>query len=151
MTGIAVLRLGSGFPLQRKFDLNLRFASILGCLNHGLHRYILRSSVLRSAYSAEAAAKAGSCQDNRYNSAAILQDGRISKIYRKSQLPNYGVFDERRYLRIAEKDKLTGILISIWWTGNGRVGIFLFFLAEIAKGWPKLSVELRQAIVKMVW
>ncbi len=32
-----------------------------------------------------------------YNSAAVLQDGRISKIYRKAQLPNYGVFDERRY------------------------------------------------------
>jgi len=27
---ILVLRLRSGFPLQRKFDLNLRFASILG-------------------------------------------------------------------------------------------------------------------------
>ncbi len=40
---------------------------------------------------------AGSCQEASYNSAAVLQDGRISKIYRKAQLPNYGVFDERRY------------------------------------------------------
>jgi NAD+ synthase (glutamine-hydrolysing) len=40
---------------------------------------------------------AGSLGGNIYNSAAILQDGRISKIYRKGQLPNYGVFDERRY------------------------------------------------------
>jgi NAD+ synthase (glutamine-hydrolysing) len=39
------------------------------------------------------------CQDNRYNSAAVLQDGRISKIYRKAQLPNYGVFDEPRYFQ----------------------------------------------------
>jgi NAD+ synthase (glutamine-hydrolysing) len=34
---------------------------------------------------------------NNYNSAAVLQGGRVSKIYRKGQLPNYGVFDERRY------------------------------------------------------
>jgi len=32
-----------------------------------------------------------------YNSAAILQKGIIDKIYRKGLLPNYGVFDERRY------------------------------------------------------
>jgi len=34
-----------------------------------------------------------------YNSAAVLQGGEISKIYRKGLLPNYGVFDERRYFR----------------------------------------------------
>jgi len=34
-----------------------------------------------------------------YNSAAVLQNGSISKIYRKSQLPNYGVFDEQRYFQ----------------------------------------------------
>ena len=34
-----------------------------------------------------------------YNSAAVLQDGGISKIYRKGLLPNYGVFDERRYFQ----------------------------------------------------
>ncbi|MFB0553159.1 MAG: NAD+ synthase [Phycisphaerae bacterium] len=42
---------------------------------------------------------AESYQGNNYNSAAILQDGRISKIYRKAQLPNYGVFDEPRYFQ----------------------------------------------------
>ncbi len=31
------------------------------------------------------------------NSAAVLRDGRVSKVYRKAQLPNYGVFDEQRY------------------------------------------------------
>jgi NAD+ synthase (glutamine-hydrolysing) len=36
---------------------------------------------------------------NSYNSAAVLQGGRISKIYRKARLPNYGVFDERRYFQ----------------------------------------------------
>jgi NAD+ synthase (glutamine-hydrolysing) len=34
-----------------------------------------------------------------YNSAAVLQAGKVSKIYRKGMLPNYGVFDERRYFQ----------------------------------------------------
>ncbi|MDD5064582.1 MAG: NAD+ synthase [Phycisphaerae bacterium] len=34
-----------------------------------------------------------------FNSLAVLQKGKITKIYRKSILPNYGVFDERRYFR----------------------------------------------------
>jgi len=42
---------------------------------------------------------AESYQKASYNSAAVLKDGRISKIYRKGQLPNYGVFDERRYFQ----------------------------------------------------
>ena len=32
-----------------------------------------------------------------YNSAAVISDGKIVDIYRKKLLPNYGVFDERRY------------------------------------------------------
>ena len=32
-----------------------------------------------------------------HNSLAILQSGKISKVYRKVLLPNYGVFDEKRY------------------------------------------------------
>jgi NAD+ synthase (glutamine-hydrolysing) len=32
-----------------------------------------------------------------YNAAAILRDGGIMGVYRKHELPNYGVFDERRY------------------------------------------------------
>jgi len=40
---------------------------------------------------------AESCQEDSYNSAAVLQYGQVRKIYRKAQLPNYGVFDERRY------------------------------------------------------
>jgi len=33
----------------------------------------------------------------RYNSAAVLKAGKVWKVYRKGMLPNYGVFDERRY------------------------------------------------------
>ncbi len=36
-------------------------------------------------------------QNKTYNSAALLKNGRISKIYRKSMLPNFSVFDEQRY------------------------------------------------------
>ena len=32
-----------------------------------------------------------------YNSAAVLADGRVAHVYRKVYLPNYGVFDEKRY------------------------------------------------------
>jgi NAD+ synthase (glutamine-hydrolysing) len=32
-----------------------------------------------------------------YNAAAVLGDGAVQYVYRKLHLPNYGVFDERRY------------------------------------------------------
>src|SRR5262245_55776987 len=32
-----------------------------------------------------------------YNSLAVLADGEVQGVYRKCDLPNYGVFDERRY------------------------------------------------------
>ncbi|HEU4808683.1 MAG TPA: nitrilase-related carbon-nitrogen hydrolase, partial [Homoserinimonas sp.] len=32
-----------------------------------------------------------------YNAASILREGRLERTYRKRRLPNYGVFDERRY------------------------------------------------------
>jgi NAD+ synthase (glutamine-hydrolysing) len=37
--------------------------------------------------------------EKSFNSLAVLQDGKIQKIYHKSVLPNYGVFDERRYFQ----------------------------------------------------
>src|SRR5580765_4470291 len=35
-----------------------------------------------------------------YNAASVLRDGRIETTYRKRELPNYAVFDERRYFDI---------------------------------------------------
>jgi NAD+ synthase (glutamine-hydrolysing) len=35
-----------------------------------------------------------------YNSASVLRDGRIAGTYRKRELPNYAVFDERRYFAV---------------------------------------------------
>ncbi|MGZ8633077.1 MAG: nitrilase-related carbon-nitrogen hydrolase, partial [Solirubrobacteraceae bacterium] len=37
--------------------------------------------------------------DDAYNAAAVLADGAIQAIYRKVNLPNYGVFDELRYFQ----------------------------------------------------
>ncbi|MBM4327279.1 MAG: NAD+ synthase, partial [Deltaproteobacteria bacterium] len=37
-------------------------------------------------------------QDNKvYNAAALIHDGRLMDVYHKIELPNYGVFDEKRY------------------------------------------------------
>jgi len=35
-----------------------------------------------------------------YNAASVLRDGRIEANYRKRELPNYAVFDERRYFEV---------------------------------------------------
>lgn len=35
--------------------------------------------------------------DECYNAAAVLRDGRLEHVYHKGRLPNYGVFDEKRY------------------------------------------------------
>ncbi|MBD7954420.1 NAD+ synthase [Stenotrophomonas sp. Sa5BUN4] len=35
-----------------------------------------------------------------YNAASVLRDGIVEKTYRKRELPNYAVFDERRYFDI---------------------------------------------------
>ena len=43
------------------------------------------------------------------NSAAVLADGKVAGIYRKMLLPNYGVFDERRYFRPGERPTILQI------------------------------------------
>ncbi|NQT05963.1 MAG: NAD+ synthase [Candidatus Omnitrophica bacterium] len=59
-----------------------------------------------------------------YNAAALIYDGKLIDIYRKIKLPNYGVFDERRYftpgtqipiIPFADGTKATvGICEDIW-------------------------------------
>jgi NAD+ synthase (glutamine-hydrolysing) len=48
-------------------------------------------------------------QGNRYNAAAVLRNGNIGKIYRKGLLPNYGVFDERRYFHAGNEPVVTNL------------------------------------------
>lgn len=48
--------------------------------------------------------------DRCCNAAAVIQDGKVQSVYQKGRLPNYGVFDEKRYFTpgqtplIVEKD-----------------------------------------------
>ncbi len=39
-----------------------------------------------------------------YNAAAVIADGLIKGVYRKKELPNYGVFDEKRYFKSGADD-----------------------------------------------
>ena len=61
--------------------------------------------------------------DRLYNSAAICHGGRVVAVYRKQRLPNYGVFDERRYFEpgrghtlIETPDGVVGVCIceDVW-------------------------------------
>ena len=65
----------------------------------------------------------------RYNSLAVLADGRVSAVYRKQQLPNYTVFDEERYFEpgnapcvIDVDGTRVGLLIceDVWFAGPAR-------------------------------
>jgi NAD+ synthase (glutamine-hydrolysing) len=38
-------------------------------------------------------------QDDIYNAAAVIHDGKLAGVYHKIYLPNYGVFDEDRYFQ----------------------------------------------------
>ncbi|HEX5091083.1 MAG TPA: NAD+ synthase [Burkholderiales bacterium] len=39
----------------------------------------------------------------RYNAAALIRDGRIAAVARKCELPNYDVFDEKRYFDVGRE------------------------------------------------
>lgn len=43
------------------------------------------------------------------NSVAVLRDGRVTHIYRKQLLPNYGVFDERRHFEPGTSSLVTDV------------------------------------------
>ena len=54
--------------------------------------------------------------DDIYNAAAIIHNGKLAGTYRKFLLPNYGVFDEERYFRRGETNtlyNLGGVLAGI--------------------------------------
>jgi len=51
-----------------------------------------------------------------YNAAAIIGDGRVKSVYRKEALPNYGVFDEKRYFCSGRRNKnfvLDGVQVGV--------------------------------------
>jgi len=54
--------------------------------------------------------------DKLYNAAALCHTGEIAGIYRKQELPNYGVFDEQRYFEPGSEHLLLD-------TGDAVVGV----------------------------
>ena len=40
--------------------------------------------------------------DDVYNALAVLRRRRGARVYRKTELPNYGVFDEERYFQVGD-------------------------------------------------
>ena len=64
-----------------------------------------------------------------YNAAGVIQDGSIAGLYKKQRLPNYSVFDEKRYFKqgttacvVPVKNTRIGITIceDIWKAGPAR-------------------------------
>ncbi|MFA4905231.1 MAG: NAD+ synthase [Candidatus Margulisiibacteriota bacterium] len=54
-----------------------------------------------------------------YNAGAFIENGRLKKVYRKINLPNYAVFDEKRYFLPGDKPAVVnkiglGICEDIW-------------------------------------
>jgi NAD+ synthase (glutamine-hydrolysing) len=54
--------------------------------------------------------------DDVYNALAVLADGSLQAAYRKSVLPNYGVFDEQRYFQVGDG----GAVLEL---GDARLGL----------------------------
>ncbi|MFA5261212.1 MAG: nitrilase-related carbon-nitrogen hydrolase, partial [Candidatus Omnitrophota bacterium] len=53
---------------------------------------------------------------NIFNAAAVIQDRKICGIYHKQELPNYGVFDEKRYFTAGTETqcfRLNGIVFGL--------------------------------------
>src|SRR3954454_21941889 len=67
-----------------------------------------------------------------YNAAAVLAEGELRGIYRKTYLPNYGVFDEERYFQSG----IRGGLIEV---GDAVVGLTI--CEDIWEPGPPLSDE----------
>src|SRR5262249_3416133 len=79
-----------------------------------------------------------------YNAAAVCAGGRVHGSYRKQLLPNYAVFDERRYFEPRAEPP------SLFVVGGGRVGVTICEAAwspsgpilEAASGGAELVVNL---------
>jgi len=54
--------------------------------------------------------------DDVYNALAVLVDGKVHAVYRKTLLPNYGVFDEQRYFQAGDDAMVLDL-------GDARLGL----------------------------
>ncbi|TAH40255.1 MAG: NAD+ synthase [Gammaproteobacteria bacterium] len=75
-----------------------------------------------------------------YNAVSILRDGAVETTYRKRELPNYAVFDERRYFEV-DPDGET----CVFEVNGTRLGVVIcedFWFAEPAAACAKAGAEL---------
>ena len=75
-----------------------------------------------------------------YNAASVLRDGAIEATYRKRELPNYAVFDERRYFEV---DRDGGV--CVFEVAGVRVGVVIcedLWFAEPLADAAKAGAEL---------
>jgi NAD+ synthase (glutamine-hydrolysing) len=72
--------------------------------------------------------------DDLYNAALLLHEGAIRHVYRKCTLPNYGVFDEKRYFR-------PGRLATVYRLGSWSIGISICEDIWAPRGVPALQAE----------
>jgi len=79
-----------------------------------------------------------------YNAAALVRGGRIAGIYHKQLLPNYGVFDERRYFRpgtVPPLFRMNGVRLAVticedMWVRGGAPE------KQVARARPDLVINL---------
>ncbi|MFH0876867.1 MAG: NAD+ synthase [Candidatus Omnitrophota bacterium] len=72
-----------------------------------------------------------SIKDTQYNAAALIYDGKIRGMYHKAFLPNYGVFDEKRYFAPGKEFPIFGVgktsfgvnICEDIWHLNGPAGL----------------------------
>ena len=67
-----------------------------------------------------------------HNAAAVLADGAIRGVYRKILLPNYSVFDERRYFEPGDEEAMIEV---------GSAGVGLTICEDIWYPGPPASIE----------
>ncbi len=75
-----------------------------------------------------------------YNAASVLRDGAIAATYRKRELPNYAVFDERRYFDVDPDNES-----CVFEVDGVPVGLLIcedLWFAEPLAGTVKLGAEL---------
>ena len=79
-------------------------------------------------------------EDDIFNAAAVIHQGKVTHVYRKVYLPNYGVFDENRYFRAGDQYPvyiLNGVRIGvnicedIWYPGGPTKAQALIGNAEL--------------------
>lgn len=83
-----------GYPAE---DLLLRPALMQACLEQLEHIALELMSLQGMTVVVGAPIPAPPNRSGRYNAALVLREGRVVFTYAKRELPNYGVFDERRY------------------------------------------------------